>query len=305
MKALAHFAMRGRSQAALVAAAGAVLSVLPIIGLFAALASAAVVALATLRQGAGEGALVTVFAGLGGGVLAWLALGSPLPALGFWLAYWLPVWVLAVVLGWSRSLSLAVQAAALIALVALPLVYFFVGGASDTWAPILEPLTQALIEAHLIGAAPSPQAMAQIAGWMPGLLTASVYLMVLMSLLLGRWWQSLLSGPGAFGAEYRALRIHPVMGLVTIALHLILVFTNANWALAALVIVGVLLVLQGLAVLHALSVARNVRQGWVAGFYALFVLGLPLPQMIVAGIGLADLWADWRRRLDRRKQDRQ
>lgn len=304
MKALAQFAMRGRSQAALVASTGAVLSVLPIIGLFAALASAAVVALATLRQGAGEGALLTVFAGLGGGLLAWLALGSPLPALGFWLAYWLPVWALAVVLGWSRSLSLAVQAAALIALVALALVYLLTGGSGEVWMAMLEPLTQALIEARVIDAAESPQLIAQIAGWMPGLLTASVYLMVLISLLLGRWWQSLLYGPGGFGAEYRALRIHPVLGLVTIALHLVVVFTNANWAVAALVIVGVLLVLQGLAVLHALSVARNARPGWLVGLYVLFVLGFPLPQLVIAGIGLADLWADWRRRLERRKQDR-
>ncbi|AGA90296.1 putative membrane protein (DUF2232) [Thioflavicoccus mobilis 8321] len=305
MKSLARFAMRGRSQAALVAATGAVLSVLPIVGLFAALASAAVVALATLRQGAGEGALVTVFAGVGGGVLAWLALGSPLPALGFWLVYWLPVWGLAVVLGWSRSLSLALQAAALVALVALALVYLLIGGTSEVWSAMLEPVRQALTDAHVISAAESPQLMAQIAGWMPGLLTASVYLMVLVSLLLGRWWQSLLYGPGGFGAEYRALRIHPVVGLATIALHLIVVFTNGHWAVAGLVIVGTLLVLQGLAVLHALVLARNARPGWLVALYALFVLGFPLPQMVIAGIGLADLWADWRLRIERRKQDRQ
>lgn len=304
MKVLAQFAMRGRSQAALVAATGAVLSVLPLIGVFTGLASAAVVALATLRHGAREGALLTVLAGLGGGALAWLALGSPLPALGFWLAFWLPVWLLAVVLGWSRSLSLTVQVAASVALLALAIFHVVAGGSAGLWQEMLEPFRQTLIDAKVIDESSIPQLMAQIANWMPSLLTVTVYLMVLMSLLIGRWWQALLYNPGGFGTEFRALRVHPVMGLLTIVLHLFVILSGLPWATGLLAIVATLLVLQGLAVIHSVSVARNARPAWLAAFYMLFVIAFPLPQLVVAGLGLADLWVDLRRRIAKQDEDR-
>lgn len=303
MKSLAQFAMRGRSQAALLAATGAVLSVLPVVGLFAALGSAAVVGLATLRQGAAEGALLTVFAGIGGAVLAWLALGTPMPAVGFWLAFWLPVWVLAMVLGWSRSLSLTVQAAAMLGLIALAIAYLVSSTSGAAWQQVLEPVTQALLEADVISAAEKPGLVAQLTSWMPALLAVTVYLMVLFSLFIARWWQALLYNPGGFGAEFRALRIHPAVALLTIGFHLIAILSGAPWATAMLVMVGMLLLLQGLAVLHAVSVARRARPGWLIALYALFVLGFPLPQLAVAGLGLADVWADWRRRIVQRGED--
>ncbi|MEY6432093.1 hypothetical protein ABC977_06670 [Thioalkalicoccus limnaeus] len=305
MQVLARFAMRGRSQAALVAATTAVLSVLPVIGLLAALISAGVIALATLRHGPSEGLLVAGLAGLGGGVLAWLALGSPLPAIGFLLIFWFPVWLLAVALGWSRSLSVTVQAAAGLAVLGLVLVYAIAGGVRDPWIEILEPLRLALVEAAVLGEADSVAAIERVAAWMPGLLTATVYLMVVSSLLIGRWWQALLYNPGGFGAEFRALRIHPLLGVVTVAVYLLVVFLGeAHWAIALLLILGPLLVLQGLAVVHALAYARQTHVGWLAGLYVLFVLGFPLPQMIVAGLGLADIWVDLRSRFSGRDDER-
>jgi len=70
--------MRGRSPAALVAAAAAVLFWLfpPFL-----IVSGAVVALATLRRGPAEGALVVALAGLGAAGLTWLVLGAPWPML--------------------------------------------------------------------------------------------------------------------------------------------------------------------------------------------------------------------------------
>ena len=120
MQSLAGFAMRGRSQAALVAAGSAVLSlVLPLV----ALISSAVVALATLRQGPREGALVMGIAGLGSAGLAWLALGAPWPAVGFLLVLWVPLWGLALTLRATGSLALVVQAAALLGLLILVGIY--------------------------------------------------------------------------------------------------------------------------------------------------------------------------------------
>lgn len=299
MQALARFAMRGRSQAALVAATAAVLSVLPFVGVLTALVSAGVVVLATLRQGAGEGLLVTGIAGLGGGLLAWLALGSPWPALGFLLLFWLPAWLLAVTLGFSRSLALTVQAAAALAWLAFGLLSALSGRLGQVWRQVLEPLGELLIEAKVFDAGASQEAMAQIALWLPGLLTVTLYLLVLASLLLGRWWQGVLYNPGGFGVEFRVLRLHPGIGIAALALYLVVIFSDAHWAVALLSILATLLMLQGLAVLHAVRWAREASPAWLAGLYVIFALGFPFPQMAVAGLGLADIWADFRRRLIR------
>lgn len=39
--------------------------------------------------------------------------------------------------------------------------------------------------------------------------------MILASLFLGRWWSTLVSEPGRFGAEYRELRLGRVLGIAT------------------------------------------------------------------------------------------
>ncbi len=304
MQALARFAMRGRSQAALVAATAAVLSVLPFLGVVTSLISAGVVVLATLRHGATEGLLVTALAGLGGGLLAWLALGSPYPALGFLLFFWLPAWLLAVVLGWSRSLSLTVQLAAALAVLAFGVVSLLGGALRDLWQRVLEPLRQLLVEAEVIDVAGSEAVMSQVAIWLPGLLTFTIYALVVASLFLGRWWQGLLYNPGAFGAEFRALRLHPAVGLLVIAFYLALLFTDAHWAVTMILMLGILMMFQGLAVLHALRRARNAHPGWLVGLYGVFAIAFPFPQMAVAGLGLADIWVDFRRRLGIPDEDR-
>jgi len=297
MLALVRFAMRGRSQAALVAATAAVLSVLPFFGVLAALVSAAVIALATLRNGLTEGLFVAALAGLGGGLLAWLALTTPVPAIGFFVLFWGPVWLLAVVLGWSRSLALAIEVAAVLALVALALVVPLAGDLRDLWREVLEPLRLAFIDAEVMTAAEGERAVSQLATWMPGLLTATIYLMVVCSLLVARWWQSLLDRPGAFGAEFRELRFHRLFILAAIAAYVLVVVTDAFWPVAMLLVLGLLLMFQGLAVIHSVTQARQTQVGWLIALYLFFVIGIPLPQMIIAGLGLADAWADFRRRL--------
>lgn len=297
MLALVRFAMRGRSQAALVAATAAVLSVLPFVGVLAALVSAAVIALATLRNGLTEGLFVAALAGLGGGVLAWLALTTPAPAIGFFVLFWGPVWLLAVVLGWSRSLALAIEAAAALALLALAVVLPMIGNLADLWRDVLEPLRVALIDAEVMTADEGERAVSQLATWMPGLLTATIYVMVVCSLLLARWWQALLDRPGAFGAEFQGLRFHRVFALAVIAAYALVVVTDAFWPVAVLLVLALLLMLQGLAVIHSVVRVRQVHAGWLIALYGFFVIGLPLPQMVIAGLGLADAWADFRRRL--------
>jgi len=147
VQSLASFAMRGRSQAALVAAASAVLSfILPLLGLI----SSSAVALVTLRKGAGEGLIVGSFAGFGGGLLTFAVLGSPLPAAGFVLILWLPIWVLSVVLHRTRSLALTIQSAAVSGVVILVGIRLLAADPTAYWMELLEPLRRAWSRARLL-----------------------------------------------------------------------------------------------------------------------------------------------------------
>ena len=228
MLGLASFIMRGRSQAALVAAVFAILSLLfPLTGML----SSATLALATLRQGPVEGLLVGLFAGLASGLFAFAALGSPLPALGFALALWLPVWALAVMLRNSGSPALTVTTAGLMGLAILIGLKVGVADPAAYWAELLEPVRKGLIEGGILTDAESQALILEVARWMTGAFAATFYFQALLALFLGRWWQSLLYNPGGFGAEFRDLRLGKGLGVLGLALMAFILVKGENqWA---------------------------------------------------------------------------
>lgn len=298
MRALAGFAMRGRSQAALVAAGSAVFSlVLPLV----AVISSAVVALATLRQGAREGLLVAGIAALGGGVLAWLALGTPWPVLGFLVVLWAPLWTLALVLRATRNLALTVQAAALIGLLILLGMHLATADPAAYWAGIMEPLRASLVEAGVMEEPASRALIKGLSKWMTGAFAASLSMQFLLGLFLGRWWQAALYNPGGFGAEFRGLRLSPLLGYAALALvGLRLRQPGAVWGYELLVLLVPLLLLQGLAVVHGVRHSLGAGIGWLVALYVLLVVAMPYAEVLVFGLGFLDLWLDVRARVARR-----
>ncbi len=302
MLGLASFIMRGRSQAALVATVFAVLSLLfPLTGML----SSATLSLATLRQGTGEGLIVGGMAGLATGLFAFAALGSPLPAIGFILALWLPAWVLAVVLRNSRSQALTLMVAGLIGLAILMGLNLGVADPAAYWAEIMEPLRQGLIEGGILKDAESQLLIQDLARWMTAAFAATFYFQALLALLLGRWWQSLLYNPGGFGEEFRNLRLGKGLGALGLILIAFLLLRGENqWAADLLILITPLFMLQGLALIHWLVKALQASRGWLIGLYALFLLALPHAQVLTAGLGLADIWVNVRARMSPRTTEK-
>jgi len=291
--------MRGRSQATLIAAAFAVLSLIaPVVGLI----SSAVIALVTLRKGAEEGLIVGALAGFAGGLLAFAALGTLRPAIGFVLILWLPVWVLGLVLRQTRALALTVQVAALFGLLVVVGIHLLAGDPAAYWMELLDPVRRSLVESNVIDAAVSERLLAQAARWMTEAFAATFYFQLLLALFIGRWWQALLYNPGGFGAEFRALRVHPgvaypALGLAVVALLL----DGAMWATDLLLLLAPLFFLQGMAIVHGLAHTYSTHRGWLVGFYGLLLLAMPYAEMLVAGFGFLDSWVDLRARLATRK----
>jgi len=300
VQSLASFTMRGRSQATLVAAVSAMLSlIVPLVGLI----SSAAIALVTLRKGADEGLVVGAFAGFAGGLLAFTALGSPLPAVGFVLMLWLPVWVLGLVLRQTRSLALTVQVAALFGLLVVAGIRLFAADPATYWVELLEPVRRSLVGSSVIDATVSERLVVQAARWMTGAFAATFCFQLLLALLIGRWWQALLYNPGGFGAEFRALRMRSEVAYSALGLAAVVLLSDgAMWATELLLLLAPLFFLQGVAIVHNLAHAYSAHRGWLIGFYGLLLLVMPYAEILVAGFGFLDNWVDLRTRVAARKK---
>ena len=297
MKALAEFIMRGYPQAALVAAASALLSLLlPLFGLV----SGGVIALVTLRRGVREGALLGGLATLGVGLLGALALGSPWPALGTLLILWLPVWGLAALLRLSRSLSLAAALAGLAGVLVVLLVHALVADPAAGWLELMTPFREVLVRDGVVEPQAAEILFGAIARWMTGAFAAALTLQWLLGLFIGRWWQALLYNPGGFGEEFRDLRLHRVLGVAGLVLLVWVGLVRGPGLIPEVVIVLMpLYLLQGLAVVHQLHRARGLHPGWLFGLYVLLLVFMPHAELLVACLGFVDIWADFRTRLAR------
>ena len=198
----------------------------------------------------------------------------------------------------SRSLAFAAQLAGIGAVVLILLIRWLMSDPAANWLSLMEPLRQALVQDGGVDAATAQAVFAGLARWMTGAFAAGLLLQLLLGLFIGRWWQALLYNPGGFGADFRSFRLHPVFGAIGFGLVVLIGFMPGPGLVPDLLIVlSPLWLLQGLAVIHQLLGARHARRGWLVGLYVLLVVFMPQTLVLVACLGLVDIWADLRARL--------
>jgi hypothetical protein len=295
MKGLAKFAMQGRVQAALLVAGFAVLAAIfpPFIVL-----SGATLALVTLRKGLAEGALLAAIGTAAGGALAWLVVGSPQWVLVSLLVHWVPVWLVAAVLRATVSLSQALLVLAGLGLAGVVVVYAALGDPTLWWTSMMEQVLPILLEQ--MQAEVAPEIMAQqiqlLAPKLTGVVVSQFVVLVLISLLLGRWWQAGLYNPGGFGTEFRRLRFGRPAAIVVLAAFAIAVFAQLGLVVNLMLAVGLVTSLFGLSIVHSLVVDGGWGRAWL--FVVYLLLGLLMYPMVtfLSVLGGADEWLNVRRR---------
>ena len=298
MQAIARYIMRGRLQAVLVAAGAALLSLLlPPLNYI----SSAVIALVTLRKGWNEGLIVIVGAALALMLCAGL-MPDPLKAVLLAAVIWLPVWLLALVLRHTVSLSTMVSAAALIGCLIVVGVYVGVDDPAQFWRNALGGLVeQARQQNETVAADALEKMVTSAAPIMTGMLAAALMLGLALSVFLGRWWQALLYNPGGFGREFHGLRLGRNFALVALAI-LAATLAGSGWtgefAANVLIVIVAAYLLHSLGLMHGVAEAKDINVGWVIAVYALTFI-VPQSALLLAAAAFVDSWMDIRARLQK------
>jgi hypothetical protein len=296
MKALAAFVLQGLPQAVMVMVGLAAVTLLfPPLGLV----SAAVVGLVTLRKGAQQGGLLVAISALALAVLMLLMQQPPAWGLLAGLVQWSPLLLLALVLRYTSSWTVTAQVALAFCLLAVLLVYAFVPDVSGLWQSVLERFAKPALEKAGMPAGEIEEALGYSSGILTGILAASLLLSSLLALMLARSMQAAISNPGGFALEFRALRF----GLWPAALGLVLLLATALSDLTLpgelITIIIVAFFLQGLAVIHGLVAQQGMQSFWLMGLYAVLIALLTPAVLLLAGLGWADAFVDFRHRLSR------
>ncbi len=292
---LARFILKGPSQAALVAAAMAILGILfaPAIWL-----SAAAIALVTLVKDHRKGAMVLVYATLGAGLFSSLLFSSPLVAVYFVLMAWLPAWLAAVVLKQTVSLAFSLLLLAALSLAAIVMLYLGFPDFGELWRQPLDDLAEQLVSQSegQLTLAQLEQVKEMAIQLIPGLLASSILLGTMISLFLARWWQAVLMNPGGFGEEFRSLQLGRVAAMIAVVLCFAAAVVANEMMFAMMLVVFALYLTQGTAIMHSVVAGRKLSVVWL---YVLYVMMFLLPHIVVllGLIGLVDAWIDIRKRL--------
>ena len=277
MRGLAEFVMRGRWQALAVALTGSVLVV-------AVPFSAAAVALVAMGRGVRDGAWVVLWALLPALILGWVS--------GDYGTGWLllSVFAAAAVLAQTVSLSLALLAVVPVsALGGLALLTFNSGfldallSLFDTW-----------IEALQAGDNPLEMVRPTL-GQVAGLMAVGNALMASLCVLLGRYWQSELYKPGAFGEEFRALKLPSVWVVVLVVVTVVGAMSSGEWA-AWSALAGIPVTVCGFALLHSIARDRKLGGGFLTVSYVLWAFVDVLKVGVLVAV-LLDAFFDLGRRV--------
>ena len=277
MRGLAEFVMRGRWQALAVALTGSVLVV-------AAPFSAAAVALVTMGRGVRDGAWVVLWALLPALILGWVS--------GDYGTGWLllSVFVAAAALVQTVSLSLALLAVVPVSALGGLALLTFNAGFLDT----LLSLFDAWIEALQAGDNPLEMVRPTM-GQVAGLMAVGNALMASLCVLLGRYWQSELYKPGAFGEEFRALKLPSVWVVVLVVVTVVGAMSSGEWA-AWSALAGIPITVCGFALLHSIARDRKLGGGFLTVSYILWAFVDVLKVGVLVAV-LLDAFIDLGRRV--------
>ena len=284
MRVLAEFIMRGRMQACLVGVFG---SLLPFV-------SVSTIGLVTLRKGAAEGFIVSLWVILPLLLSYMFSASSPFMAVVSGVAL-INMALVAnahrVTADWNFSLGIAtLSGVVLVCLAGL----LFQAEMNDFVNELEEMLATASEQSGQTMLVLTRNGFLAFVAWV-------VIFNTVIGLVLSRWWQALLYNPGGFQEEFQMLRLSPKLSLVCLSIFIAGLALGGNYQLW-LRLASIPLLIGGLAIVHYVVQHKGFgRQVLVVMYVGLFLFG-PVLMVLLGALGAADSVMNFRKRLADDKQ---
>ena len=247
---------------------------------------AALMALSILRHGAKEAANVVLWGSLP--VFAWLAMGDSTPLITA-----LGASTLAIILRSSVDLRLTLMSASGIGVLiyfALPLLMPEVLAEVQKQSEVM--LEEALKDNLELWHSIQPK----VGPLMVGALAAVQTMVMVLCLLLARWWQAAFYNPGGYSEEFHPLRL-PVGYTASVVLLLVFGSSLPPLISGTLPILIIPLVIAGVALVHGIVGMKNLGGQWLFAFYISVFLFGPYLFTLLIFLALIDSIIDIRGRL--------
>ncbi|MCF7981850.1 MAG: hypothetical protein K9K86_07675 [Pseudomonadales bacterium] len=281
MRALAEYAMRGRSQAVTVAAISAALPLFFWV-------SAAIVALTILRKGVTEGLNLFLWASLP--TIIWILIQKDPTPLIIIAGSGLLATVLRTSVSWVYTLLTGV----LLGIVLSELMPFLL---PEVVAETIRISKEVLSE---LAAQTKAETGRHLDEWLHQLfagILGSVHLFAMTGcLVLGRWWQASLYNPGGFRIEFHQLILPKAM---TLPMMLLMVFGGGMHPiiLGWVPVMSVPFIIAGIALVHGIVGIRKLPVQWLLGFYILVFFMGPYFYPLLIVMAFLDSMLDFRQRI--------
>jgi|SRR5436190_4157838 len=283
----ASYVMRGRRQAVIV---GLLFTILPLFGWV----SNVIVSLVTLRKGAKEGAIVLLWVILPAVVVA--SLGNRLIILYGIIGGSLFTYVLALVLRQTQSWKAVLTASLLLGLLAVLLAHAWIPHITEVWVNQFE--HYALLIKNQFNVVVNTSRLQLFAKFATGFQIAFITLSVLINLILARGFQSMLYNPGQLRPELKNVRLSSWEVLVFLLIG-ISSFLGVAMAQDALPVIGLIFLLAGISVFHAMADLKNVANKWIFLFYVVLAVFFPYVAIVLILFAVIDSLFNIRYRLKR------
>ena len=259
----------------------------------------AVIGLATLRYGTGEGASVLAGSAAVFAIAMWALAGTVTPAVVFVVVTGLPALALCALLRVTSSQGFVLEAAALATGAVIAVLYLTVPDPVawwlDTFAAFLLPGNGDV----------DPRSIEQLANLLRTVVTGLPIAVMVTSMcvvFLARWGHAALDNPGGFGREFRNLRVGRRFatgaGLIAVA-ALFLAPPGPGIGHDLLMLIVAACAIQGVALVHGLVASRRSARGWIVAMYASLLLVPPAAVLALSVAGFSDAWLDYRARFNR------
>ncbi len=248
------------------------------------------ISLITLRKGPAYGMQVIVGAALTTSLLAYFSNLGIATGPSFGLGIWSPIWLCSIVMRMAGSHSLTVLVAGIMGVIFVSIMRFFVVDMTVKWQMLLDEWVNNSLN---IDGADQVQAVFDAAlPLMNAIMASALVVSMVITVLLGRWWQSILFNPGGFRIEFYRLRLPR---LLTMLVLVCLIFSMTDmegiklFSSDVLIICIFLFIFQGISSVHRIVFARKMSRSWLVAMYSFLVI-IPQMALFLSCLGMADSW---------------